>query len=111
KLQLNGSLSGDKHKLNWEIIADEPVTKQVLEISTDGRNFDALTETSVDSRSYIYRPNTITSAQYRLSVTLNNGQHHYSNVVTLKQTGATPRPQLMGNLIRSSDIMVSSPSH
>ncbi len=109
KLQLSGSITGDKHKLNWEIIADEPITKQLLEISTDGRNFDALTETAVDSRSFIYRPNTITTAQYRLQVTLDNGQQHYSNVVTLKQTGATPRPQLTGNLIRSSHILVNSP--
>jgi hypothetical protein len=37
----------------WIIDADEQVIKQVLEISTDGRNFSTLTESPVASRSTI----------------------------------------------------------
>ncbi len=111
KLQLRGNLNGDKHQLNWEIVADEQIVEQVIEIATDGRNFSPLTQTGNDDRSYIYRPGTTTSAQYRLSVTFDDGHRYYSNVVTLKQTLATPRPQLTGNVIRNNGIMISSPGN
>lgn len=109
KLQLRGALNGDKHQLNWEIIADEQITELVVEIATDGRNFTPLTQTTNDSRSYIYRPGTTSSVQYRLNVTFDDGRRYYSNVITLKQTNASPRPQITGNLIRNNSIMVSSP--
>jgi hypothetical protein len=69
KLELQGVLAGDNHKLNWEIVADEQVTDLVIEISTDGRNFSSLTQTAIDTRSYQYRPHTNITAQYRLNVT------------------------------------------
>ncbi len=108
KLELQGRLNGDKHDLNWIIEADEPVTQQIVEISTDGRNFQQLIQTSNDVRSYIYRPNNLSSTQYRLSVTLNSGRQYYSNVVTINQNGS-PRPQLTGTIIHSSSIAINSP--
>jgi hypothetical protein len=111
KLELRGNLNGDKHDLNWVIEADEEVTQQVLEISADGRNFQPHTQPATDARSYIYRPYNITSALYRLNVTLSNGHQFYSNVVTIKQKESSPRPQLTATLIRSNTIVVSSPGN
>jgi hypothetical protein len=108
KLELTGALTGDKHKLNWDIIADEQITQLIVEIATDGRTFSKLTQTTTDARSYIYRPSVNTSAQYRLNVTFDNGRQYYSNVVTIRQNSSV-RPQLMGNLITGSTIAVSSP--
>ena len=44
------------------------LNSKILEISTDGRNFNVLTETDKDSRSYIYKPAKAGTAQYRLKV-------------------------------------------
>jgi hypothetical protein len=109
KLELHGYPNGDKHELTWIIDADEPVTQQSLEISVDGRNFQPLTPSPNNDRSYIYRPYNITSAQYRLNVTLSDGRQYYSNVVSIHQNGSTPRPQLTGTLINSNTVVVSSP--
>ena len=111
KLQLRGALNGDMHILNWEIVADEQVEELVVEIATDGRNFTPLMQTANDARTYSYRPGIPTNAQYRLNVTFDDGHRYYSNVVTLKQTVSTPRPQLAGNLIRNNSIMISSPGN
>ena len=52
KLELHGELTGDKHQFNWIIDADEQVTEQVLEVSTDGRNFSPVTNSAVAARSW-----------------------------------------------------------
>ncbi|HEX7845724.1 MAG TPA: zinc-dependent metalloprotease [Chitinophagaceae bacterium] len=109
KLELRGKLNGDKHQLNWDIIADEQVIEQIVEIATDGRNFTPLIQTANDSRSYMYKPGVTTAAQYRINVSFDDGHRYYSNVVTLKQTNAAPRPQLLGNIISNSSIKVTSP--
>lgn len=109
KLELSGSQQGDHHKLNWEIIADEQITDLSIEIATDGRNFSSLTQTGQDARSYMYRPFTSGVAQYRLNVTFDNGRQYYSNVIALRSPGRESRPQLVGNLITGSSIVVSSP--
>jgi hypothetical protein len=109
RLELRGLLNGDKHELSWIIEADEQVTGQALEVSTDGRTFQTLTQSFAAARSYTYRPYNMTSAQYRLNVTFDNGRQFYSNVVNIRQNGTSSRPQLMGTLINSNTIVVSSP--
>jgi len=109
RLELNGAVNGDKHQLNWLIDADEQITEQVLEISTDGQNFNPVIQSPVNSRSFVYKPFITTAAQYRLNVTFDNGRQYYSNIVTLRQTGAVPRPQLVSNLITTNNIIISSP--
>jgi hypothetical protein len=102
-------LINDEHQLTWIIDADEQVTKQILEVSTDGRNFTAVTEPTVASRAYAYNPHTTLTVQYRLNVTFDNSHQYYSNVITLRKAGASIGPKLISNLITSSNIEVSSP--
>jgi Bacterial pre-peptidase C-terminal domain/Secretion system C-terminal sorting domain len=109
KLELQGELNGDKHQLNWIIDADEQVTEQILEVSTDGRNFSPVTNSDVAARSFIYKPYVTTTAFYRLKVTFDNGHLFYSNMVSLKQTGTVAKPKLVTNLINSNVIIVTSP--
>ena len=109
RLELHGSLNNDEHRLNRLIDADEQVIKQILEISYDGRSFNPLTESPVASRSYAYTPNISSAVQYRLNVTFDNGHQYYSNIITLRKTGASMGPKLISNLITSGNIEVSSP--
>jgi hypothetical protein len=108
RLELYGTLNNDEHQFHWIIDADERVAKQILEISTDGRNFTPLTEPLVASRAFAYNPHTNNTAQYRLNVTFDNGRQYYSNTITLRKSGASTGPKLISNLI-SSDMEVSSP--
>jgi hypothetical protein len=108
-LKLNGLVNGDKHQLNWVIDADEQVTRTILEISTDGISFRPVTEPGNSDRSFIYRPNVSSNAQYRLNVTFDNGKQYYSNIVTLRKTGNTARPQLVSNLVGNGTVAVTSP--
>ena len=109
KLELKGSLAGDKHQLNWVIDADEQITNQTLEISTDGRSFSMLTQSAIDARSFIYKPFSTGTIQYRLNVTFNNGHQYYSNIVSIRQNGSTANPHLVSNLINGNTMIVSSP--
>ena len=111
RLELHGILNDDKHQFDWLIDADEQVTQQILEISTDDKAFSPVTEPLNNARSFIYKPYVTAAAQYRLNVTFNNGRQFYSNIVTLHQTSAFPRPHLVSNLIYTNNISVTSPGH
>ncbi|MBC7948761.1 MAG: T9SS type A sorting domain-containing protein [Chitinophagaceae bacterium] len=109
RLELRGALRGNDHQLTWIIEADEQVTEQVLEVSTDGRNFVPLIQSGNNDRSYTYRPVSVNGAQYRLSVTFDNGLQYYSNVVSIRASGSVPRPVVSGTLLNSNTITVNSP--
>ncbi len=108
RLELTGSLNGDRHILNWLIDADEQVVEQILEYSTDGRSFRAVTQPGNGDRSYSYSPMISSAMQYRVKVTFDNGHTYYSNIVTLRSTNNDNRPKLLSNLVNSS-ITVTSP--
>lgn len=107
RLELNGQLDGNLHKLNWVVEADELIVKQTLEVSTDGRNFQSLTQPLNDERSYAYNPNNTTPAQYRLKVIFTGSREYYSNTVTIWNN--TPRPKLRGSIAGNNQILVTSP--
>jgi hypothetical protein len=109
KLELKGITEGDKHKLSWEIEADEQISSVVVEVSTDGRHFNRLVQTASGDRGYLYRPLANGPMQYRLNVTLNDGRQYYSNIISLRSNGATVRPQLVNNLVTDNTIKVNSP--
>lgn len=111
RLELHGALNGDNHDLNWIIDADETLIQQVLEISTDGRNFVPLIQTALGDRSYEYKPLATVSAQYRLSVTFENNHQYFSNIVTLRSTSSVARPRLVSNLISTNSISINSPGN
>ncbi len=110
KLELQGSLINDRHKLNWVIDADEQVVEQVLEFSTNGRNFSTLSQPATGDRNYLYTPNFSNAVQYRLKVTFDNAHTYYSNIVTLRNTANDTRPKLLSNLVNGT-ITVTSPGN
>lgn len=110
RLELKGSQKGDQHLLSWLVDADEKLVQQVIEYSTDGRNFTSLAEASDVERSYIYKPSSPGTLFYRLNVAFDNGHRYYSNIITLRDNG-TARPKLVSNLITSGAIYVNSPGH
>lgn len=109
-LALHGVRNGDKHQLSWSVEADEQIEQQVLEVSTDGRTFTTLTEVAAGERSYIYRPEVTSPRQYRLNVTFKDGHRYYSNTVSIFSRENDPRPKLVGNLIQTNSIYISSPA-
>lgn len=109
RLELTGSILGDRHRLNWLIDADEQVVKQILEVSTDGRHFSPVTEPTPDVRQHLYKPLVNTDAQYRLNVTFDNGRQYYSNIIKLRALNHDARPVVISNMIQSGTIQVNSP--
>ena len=111
KLQLKGTFSQERHILNWEIVADETITNQLLEISHDGRNFVPLFQPLSSERSYSYKPINTATALYRLSVMFDNGSHYYSNVVAIKTPTDNTRPKLLNSLVTNGSLIISSPGN
>jgi hypothetical protein len=109
RFELQGSQNGDLHQLSWVIDADETVLQQILEVSTDGRNFTWLAEPSTDSRSHTYRPGNNGTKIYRVKVEFDNGHYYYTNAVTLREMDDSKRPRLLNNPVTTQQIKVSSP--
>jgi hypothetical protein len=108
RLELQGELVGDRHRLNWIIDADEQVVEQTLEISSDGRTFRPVTQPATTDRTFMYAPNISSAVQYRLKVLFDNGREYYSNIVTLRNINNDLRPKLVSNLV-SGSLLVTSP--
>ncbi len=108
RLELQGTLINDIHRLNWLIDADEQVLEQVLEMSSNGRTFSPVTQPDVQDRMFQYVPVLQQAIQYRVRVLFDNGHIHYSNIVTLRNASNDSRPKLLTNLIQYT-ITVTSP--
>ncbi|MFT3979811.1 MAG: zinc-dependent metalloprotease [Ferruginibacter sp.] len=87
-ISLSGSVNKSKHNLSWSIIADEPVQTQELQVSTDARNYTALSTINASRNSFEYVTNQNNVVYYRLKVTTVIGETAYSNTVALKSEGA-----------------------
>jgi hypothetical protein len=107
RLQLQGANDNGKHKLNWIIEADETVTQQTLEISSDGKNFQPLNSLNVNARSYVNAPNDNSILYYRLNVTFDNNKQYFSNIIALRN--AANKPSVNNNLVHNS-VQVNSSS-
>ena len=108
RLELKGTNDNNKHRLNWIIEADETVTQQTLEVSTNGRNFQPLATLNSADRSYINSETTGSTVYYRLNVTFDNNKQYFSNTIALPST-AVNKPALKANVITTA-ATVNSPS-
>jgi hypothetical protein len=108
RLELAGTAENNRHKLNWIIEADENVTKQILEVSTNGIQYQAVASPANSLRSYQHVPGGGNILYYRLFVEFDNHTQYYSNVVSLRNTTKTGRPNLAGNLV-INNLSVNSP--
>jgi len=112
QLELKGTISGNKHELSWLIDADEKIVSQSIELSTNGRDFIALTTPAADARSYSYAPANPGLLLYRLSVVFDNGKKYFSNTISLRESSAkVSKPQLNGNIIADRYISINSPGN
>ncbi len=83
-ITLKGSNEKGRHLLNWNIIADEPISKQVLEVSSNGITFRPLSEINSSEKSFVYQPGNNSVWYYRLKATSVLDQTAYSNIIALK---------------------------
>lgn len=109
-IELNGKPDKDFHYLNWVITTNKTISRQVIEVSNDGRSFYTLNVPETNKRVYQYRPGENKPLKYRIHVTLSDNKEYYSNLITIHQT-ASPKPQLIGNIISGTNISVSSPDN
>ena len=99
-VSLSGSIENNKHKLNWDILSDDPILSQNLEVSADGINFNPLTTVSNSNKIFNYDPHNNNTLYYRLMVTSVLNQTVYSNIVALKSDGKSTKAFTVSNLIQ-----------
>lgn len=109
KLALKAAADNNRHKLDWEIVADENVVNQTVEVATDGVNYSPLANVSAGARSFAYQPAKAALLNYRLNVTFDDGRQYYSNIATLRSSAPNSKPQLVGNMVTST-LTVNSPA-
>lgn len=106
-IELTGKTDNSKHDLNWKIIADEPIKSLVIESSNDGINFKAIQNLSAVEKNFSYNPLASSNIYYRLKVISINGETAFSNVVSLKNMGASAKSFIISTLVYN-DISVQA---
>ncbi|WP_121354488.1 zinc-dependent metalloprotease [Flavisolibacter nicotianae] len=109
RLELKAAAESGRHKLDWEIVADESVVQQVVETSTDGTTFNTLASVSAGARTFWTVPAKTNRSYYRMNVTFDDGRQYYSNIAALRSNTAEARPSLLGNVV-SGNLSVNSPA-
>jgi hypothetical protein len=107
-LQLSGRIANEKHELDWNIIADEPVETITVEVSSDGRTFTNLQDINGSLRKFIYQPFEKATMYYRLHVVTASQLTYYSNIVALREVNASIKYKLLSNLVTGNSIVVTS---
>ena len=104
-ISLKGYNDKGVHKLNWEILADEPIASQVLEVSSNGTDFHSIM-TDVDGlRKYEYTPSENNNLFYRLKATNVLNQSLYSNILILKTNGNSPNLFSVSTLVQDNIVV------
>ncbi|UEG49208.1 T9SS type A sorting domain-containing protein [Ferruginibacter lapsinanis] len=89
---LSGKKDNNKHDLNWNIIADEPLRSVTIEASIDGVTFKPVHSFPVAEKSYSYTPSANSNnIYYRLTATSTTGETVFSNVIALKNSEVTSK--------------------
>lgn len=99
-IELYGQVENQNHSFSWNIVADEPITEQVLEASVDGNSFERVATLNGNSRSFSYRPLGTGEIFYRLKVTSIINETAISNTIRLK-VPATRKPFRVPTTTRS----------
>ncbi len=107
-ISLKGSNDKGLHKLSWEIIADEPIASQLLEVSSNGSNFQPIVMDVDGIRKYEYNPSEKSTLFYRLKATNVLGQSLYSNIVTVKVSGSSTEKLYTVSTLVQDDILVKA---
>lgn len=98
---LNGNTDKSKHNLSWTIAADEPIKSVVIESSNDGSSFSSLSQVSVASANFSYRPYKNNTVYYRLKVTSVLNQTVYSNTIALRSSGDADKSFYVSTLVHN----------
>lgn len=107
RLELRGAAQNNRHQFSWIVEADEAVSAQTLEVSSNGSSFQPVATIGSNARSYQYLPSASGLSYYRLLVQFSDGHSYYSNVVGLR-SGVDTRPLVTG--VKSGSVEVSSPA-
>lgn len=107
-LQLSGRIANEKHELDWNIIADEPIETISVQVSTDGRTFTNLQDINGSLRKFVYQPFEKASMYYRLHVVTASQLTYYSNIVSLREVNANSKYKLLSNMVTGNTIVVNS---
>ena len=104
---LTGKADKNKHNLRWNIIADEPIKTIIVQISTDGKFFTALSTVDPKENGFAYTPTINADIFYRLTVTSVIDQTVFSNIITLKSAGQPQKLFKVSTLVHN-EIMVNA---
>jgi hypothetical protein len=110
EITLHGNTNNDKHELDWNIVADEPIQSVEVEVSKDGSFFTSLAALTGITKQFSYAPSDNTTLYYRLKVTSVINQVAYSNTIALKATGKAKKPFTVSTLV-TSEIVVNAPDN
>ena len=107
-MKLTGKAVNNKHELNWNIIADEPIESIVVETSTTGNSFSSLQSVNSNSTRFDHQPTEKKTFFYRLFVTTASQLKYYSNVVALREVGKSSKFDVVTNIINKNEVAINS---
>ena len=110
-VSLTGNVDKNKHNLNWNIIADEPIKTIGIEVTADGINFTPLTVVAGTAKNFSYLPYSSNTLLYRLKVTSVINQTVYSNTIALRGTDKAEKAFNVSTLVQNEITVNASENY
>jgi hypothetical protein len=112
KINLTGRIADDKHALNWNFYADEPLNRIEVQTSVDGVHFTTLTTLTTEQRNFSWKPIGSNLWYYRLRiVTELNEMEYYSKIISLQAASGNAMEVLNKSVLNSIQVFVSDKAH
>jgi hypothetical protein len=112
KINLAGKIADDRHLLNWNFYADEPVNRIEVQTSVDGVHFTTLTTLPSQNRNYSWKPIGSNLWYYRLKVvTEQNEMEYYSKIISLQAASGNAMEVLNKTVVNSIQVYVNDKAY
>lgn len=110
-IALTGDVYNTEHRLNWNILSNEPVKKLSIENSSDGTHFKSLDNIDCKAKNFKYNPFKTADVYYRLKVTSVIDETIYSNVIVLKSNGKLSKPFTISTVVHDEILVNASKNY
>jgi hypothetical protein len=99
-INLTAQAKDDLHTLNWNYVADEPVSRIEIEYSKDGKGFQTISHLQPADTDFSWKPIEHGTAYYRLRVvTVADERAYYSRSIAIQDSKNKP-VKVLSNIIR-----------
>jgi hypothetical protein len=108
-VKLTGNVVANKHKLNWQVVAEEALQSFTVQVSDDGHYFYNISSLDKTTSNFINSPIQSNTIYYRIQVLFADGLTAFSNIISIGGNNKSGHAFTVSTMV-SNEISVQAAS-